>query len=683
MQNKQPEFINQKPEKKYKNLIFFVLVGFLLFAIVIINIYNQIANIHPGNGPFIPGTTQDKKDFTLLQAKSEQEIKEYLAQAKKNATTNNYSLRSATEAFTTQEVGMTDINMTSKAQVDSQANRVSSTNVQVLSIDEPDIVKNDKQFIYYSKPQTYRYEPVSIQLKNTQPKNVKVQSNTKIIKAFPPVELSEISSIDVYGDLLLNEDKLMVLEDKKITAYSLKNKQNPTEEWKYNFENDVNIKTARLYNNQLYVVAQKRIYDNYDPCPIITRNPSTFQIDIACRNVYYPNKPDIQINTEYIILQIDPQNGKVSSQTAFLGSRDSIFYMSENAMYLSYSYQKNYLDIIYDFVQTDGQNIFPEDLKNKLTKLYNLDISDAAKMVEYEYIFDSYLASLDKDEARKLENEIENKMNDYAKNHIRDFEETSIAKVTLKDIKVDKIGTVPGRPLNQFSMDEFNDHLRIATNCDYSYGFSTSQDSVNDVYILDRNLNKKGSVEDLGEGERIYSVRFLGNRGYVVTFKQIDPFYVLDLSSPNNPEMKGELKIPGYSSYLHPLKDNLILGIGRDNSSPTGRGWNLKASLFDVSNPSNPQEVAKYFFDDYSSDVIQDHHAFLQDSKHEIMFIPGTRDGYILSYKNNNITLEKVVADIQAERAVYMDDYLYIIGKEKIEVIDENSFDSINDLNLN
>ena len=91
----------------------------------------------------------------------------------------------------------------------------------------------------------------------------------------------------------------------------------------------------------------------------------------------------------------------------------------------------------------------------------------------------------------------------------------------------------------------------------------------------------EGSVVDLGQGERIYSVRFIEDKGYVVTFKQVDPFYVLDLSDPMNPEKKGELKIPGYSSYLHPITKDKILGIGEENNK-------VKISLFDVSDPADP-----------------------------------------------------------------------------------------------
>ena len=99
-------------------------------------------------------------------------------------------------------------------------------------------------------------------------------------------------------------------------------------------------------------------------------------------------------------------------------------------------------------------------------------------------------------------------------------------------------------------------------------------------------LNQVGAVGGLGEGERIYGVRFMGERGYVVTFRQIDPLYTLDLSDPTAPKVVGELKIPGYSAYLHPVGENLLLGVGRE-------AQNVKASLFDVSNLAAPREVTQ------------------------------------------------------------------------------------------
>jgi len=132
--------------------------------------------------------------------------------------------------------------------------------------------------------------------------------------------------------------------------------------------------------------------------------------------------------------------------------------------------------------------------------------------------------------------------------------------------------------LNQFSMDEYKDYLRVAT---------TLNDE-NDLYVLDEKLNVVGKITGFGKDERIYTVRFIGDKGYIVTFREIDPFFVIDLSDPKNPEIKGELKLLGFFSYLHPISEYVILGIGRGDKY-------VKISLFNVSDAENPKEISRYF----------------------------------------------------------------------------------------
>jgi hypothetical protein len=134
-------------------------------------------------------------------------------------------------------------------------------------------------------------------------------------------------------------------------------------------------------------------------------------------------------------------------------------------------------------------------------------------------------------------------------------------------------------------------------------------------------LTEVGRVGEMGAGERIYSVRFIGEAGYVVTFRQVDPLYVLDLRDPENPAVSGELKIPGYSAYLHPLGDGLLLGVGQD-ADEDGRVLGAKATVFDVSDPSDPRELGSWSVRDGYSDVEWDHLAFLYWGPEEIAVLP-------------------------------------------------------------
>lgn len=145
-------------------------------------------------------------------------------------------------------------------------------------------------------------------------------------------------------------------------------------------------------------------------------------------------------------------------------------------------------------------------------------------------------------------------------------------------------GRVRGRVLNQFSLDSFDGTLRLATT-ETVNGTSSSR-----ITILDKSLKTLSSLANIAPGEEIYAVRFLGAKGYVVTFRQTDPLFVIDLSDTAAPKILGKLKIPGFSSYLHPVGENLLLGIGQDaDASGVTRG--VKLSLFDVSNPAKPKEI--------------------------------------------------------------------------------------------
>jgi hypothetical protein len=171
-------------------------------------------------------------------------------------------------------------------------------------------------------------------------------------------------------------------------------------------------------------------------------------------------------------------------------------------------------------------------------------------------------------------------------------------------------GQVEGRLLNQFAMSEYNGDLRVATTTDDWGGFGEQSEST--VFVLrpeGEELRQISSVSGLGKDEQIYAVRFIENLAYVVTFRQIDPLYVIDLTDPANPVEAGELKIPGYSAYLHPVGEGLLLGVGQD-ATDEGRTTGTQLSLFDVSDPTNPQRISTLPIGGYS-EVEWDHKAFL------------------------------------------------------------------------
>jgi inhibitor of cysteine peptidase len=202
-------------------------------------------------------------------------------------------------------------------------------------------------------------------------------------------------------------------------------------------------------------------------------------------------------------------------------------------------------------------------------------------------------------------------------------------------------GEVPGTILNQFAMDEANGYFRIATTTGQIWR-TDEFTSKNNVYVLDQDLQLTGKVEDIAPGEKIYSVRFIGDRGYLVTFKNVDPFFVLDLKNPAAPAVLGALKIPGFSDYLQPYDENHIIGFGKDTveiSQNNGQGilpgapaastafyQGLKLAVFDVTDVSHPVEMFKTSIGDRGTDseVLHNHKALLFDKEKGILSFPVT-----------------------------------------------------------
>jgi uncharacterized secreted protein with C-terminal beta-propeller domain len=301
------------------------------------------------------------------------------------------------------------------------------------------------------------------------------------------------------------------------------------------------------------------------------------------------------------------------------------------------------------------------------------------------------------------------------------WRETRITKIGIQDgeIKFRANGTVPGYVLNQFSMDEHDGYFRIATT-----GTNEGRREGNNVYVMDSELNIVGSVEGLAEGEQIYSSRFIGDRCYLVTFKITDPLFTIDLSDPENPKVLGALKIPGFSTYLHPYDENILIGIGKETvEDKWGEiAWQqgVKISLFDVSDVSDPKELAKLVIGDRGteSNALYDHHAFLFSRARNLLVLPileaqidesDFADGkapddwygeyvyqgaYVFDISEEGIELRGKVthiqdpteflksgywfdSDYQVERSLYIEDNLYTLSNGMFKV---NSLDSLEEL---
>jgi len=602
---------------------------------------------------------------------SENEFRNYLDKSRNSATTSDSQLTTMGAPAIREE------SLQQQNKADSAPDRISGTNVQVMGIDEPDMIKNNNKNIFYSQQGFYsigRFENrVMMESMSFSAPQMQIQQQIQIFNAFPAETLAKIGKIDKAGDLLLQDNVLLVLASDAVYGFDISNPTQPQEKWKIELKEGNYVAQSRMYNSKLYLVLQKGI-NITSPCPLKPAVIRGQEIIVPCGEIYHPAS-SINADATYTTLKINPNDGTTEKSISFVGSASgSTLYMSPNALYVGFANQMDTLAFLSNFADEKASDIIPEDVRNKIKRLREYDISYDAKMVEINQILQSYFYNQNRDDQLQNQTEMEKRLKEYADENKRDLSSTQIVKIDANNLTQTSTSVVPGTLLNQFSLDEHNENLRVAVTVG-GFAWMTQGETANDLYILGKDLQVRGQIKDMGKTERIYSARFIQDKAYLVTFRQIDPFYVLDLSNPDSPQIKGELKIPGFSSYLHPLKDNLIVGIGMEENS-------LKASLFDVADPTNPKEVSKYTFKDYSSDVLQNHHAFLHDAKNEIFFVPGTEGGYVLSYKNSTLSLVKAVAINSPQRALYMNDFLYVIGNDEIVVYNETNWSEVKRLKL-
>lgn len=281
---------------------------------------------------------------------------------------------------------------------------------------------------------------------------------------------------------------------------------------------------------------------------------------------------------------------------------------------------------------------------------------------------------------------------------------TMIYKFEINGLEVDfhRSTNIEGQILNQFSMDEYDGYFRVALT--KGEVWNEERPSANNLFIFDKNLKVVSSIEDLARGERIYSARFMGDRIYIVTFKETDPLFAIDASNPKSPKVLGELKIPGFSNYLHPYDENHIIGFGydtkvvkqKDSTEPLILTEGVKLSLFDVTDMSNPKEKFTEIIGGRGtySPLNYDHKALLFDKERNLFAFPINvyqsvagnhfdqkfefQGAYVYNISSDvGFTLESKIShmngkelyeewDNEIQRLVYIGDTLFALSNSKI-----------------
>lgn len=564
----------------------------------------------------------------------------------------------------------------------------STTNVQVEGVDEADIVKTDGKFIYQVNgnriviAEAYPEDKLSIKeiidLEREEMRPLELYLDDKYLVVIG----SSGNSIPVfrkYDNTLAAERRPSYRDGTvKLMVYNIEDK-NKIEKLR-EIELEGRYLSSRKIESKLYLVANKHIdyYRimkqndiNYTPSYRDTVVMDGF-INIDYNEIAY--FPDC-LEPNYMIvagLNLDAPKEGVNVAT-YLGSSESI-YASEYNLYTAVT----------------KRNI-------AVRKKVNPVIYDSAVSI-------------------KISEEIPEK-------------ETVVYRFAMDDGKVNYTGkgVVPGYILNQFSMDENKGYFRIATTKGDMWR-TDENTSKNNLYILDEDLNIYGKLEDIAPGERIYSVRFMGDRAYMVTFKKVDPLFVIDLKDAKDPRILGALKIPGYSDYLHPYDENHIIGFGKDTvevihkdslGNPidsTAYYLGIKMAVFDVSDVNNPKEKFKEVIGDRGTDseLLRDHKALLFSREKNLLAFPirvaevigeqmyhnngipvsgsfafqgayvynlDLKDGFRLKGKISHISSDEYLKSGQnwygseknINRILYIEDNLYTLSNSMIKVNDINS----------
>ncbi len=594
--------------------------------------------------------TYDEKDVRIPKFDNFFELENFIM-SKSNSRRYLYDIMPALDAGKTEQ-----------AELSSQITDYSSTNVQVGGIDESDLVKTDGQYIYFVNGsyieiiKAYPIDELShvsrINLSNFNVQGIYLDYDNNfliaIISRYTYVILDYTVETTTVGDAESGESLKILPPDRikppisSILVFDIENHSYPVLYYNISFEGDVI--QSRLYKNTLYINNVQNPYAYYESgekvkLPIFWINNKMKFID-AHEIMYIP-----QVNDNYllynIVFAINLNDMSFSYQAVLIGST-GVLYMSYNNIYLA---------------QTVYPKVYP--VRRFAGEPLELINSDVVKSVILRF------------------------------------------RVLGINISLEAVGMVEGVINSQFQLDEYRGFLRVST---YTWSWSGNRtEQYTNLYVLDENLTVIGNITKLGKSEMLYSTRFMGDYAYLVTFRIIDPFFVIDLTDPRNPYVIGELKIPGFSTYLHPVNNDLVLGLGYETNNET-RITGLKISLFDISDPANPREIDKIILNRSEwvwSEALYNHKAVMVIQNKNIIGFSVVFYGVKLSNESHfeslysyilvqieetGLEIYKLLTVNQLQikrgfggsiRGIYIDSYLYIISNGGLLVYNLDTVEKI------
>ncbi|MBQ8740172.1 MAG: beta-propeller domain-containing protein [Clostridia bacterium] len=515
---------------------------------------------------------------------------------------------------------------------ENESDDFSTTTEQVEGVREADIVKTDGKYIYYL-----------------------IDNELRIFKADGEKSLlvskTELKADvdEVYGDMFLKDDRLILLQPDDYTndcnfisvyIYDISDPAKPKEIATSKQEGVYN--SSRMVGDYIYLVSNSDIniseIDKDDPTTFVPVTETNGVCEAVPADSIYRYNQDEYTNQYTVIGAFNYKDGEMSDTASLLGGTENIYCSQGNI-------------ILADTTYNDNDNV----------------------------------------------------EGSYSQSN------TTVSRLEIKggQIEYKATGEVEGTLENQFYIDEHNGYFRFVTTVTMVTQTEKSFDNSDEVYyivesfgdntsarltVLDQNLKKTGEIKDLAKGERVYSVRFMGDIAYFVTFRQTDPLFSADLSDPKNPKILGELKIPGFSEYMYPYGDGLLLGFGRDADESTGITRDIKLSMFNITDPANVTEDDKTVIGGYAySPALSDHKSMLVSPDKNLIGFAAT-DNYnsvkylIYTYTGNGFDR---VATLEIEdgynyyamtdvRGLFINNSFYVVSKNAFQVYDINTFLQVN-----
>jgi uncharacterized secreted protein with C-terminal beta-propeller domain len=688
IQNKNKSWLKQPVDKKFAIIflsIFAVLVGIYTLAICRYLCLSTSADVKSPAASVVqlPPEAKEAEKISLRPFASADEFKSYIDDGKRAYGDGVFESENLKLEIEKQALAAASTAKSAKAPIKAAAKNVVSDSVTPtdalkyfsLGVRQEsgftDIMQTGADKIFFS-PESQSYspapaDPVTSKLLAARSEN---SGETLAIGLQPVESLALAGTIGAGGDLMLAGDTLLIFKNNLLTAFAADGASTSTDLWQARISDGSQITASKVISSKLYLVIETKI-DNAYPCPIKPMLMREEPVIVNCKNIYHPESA-VWADTIYSVLELDLVSGSISKEISFVGDREnSTVFVSDNSIYAMWGERGDYTAFFAGFLKDKCSGLLPDYLLEKSAELPKYDISLAAKELELRALISNWTNSLNASEQERITNELAVRMEGYLRDRYRDFERTGIAVAGLGSFDLTAERNIPGRIVDKSFADAKSGMLRVATVSGRGAAQKMAwlvtgkiadglEKTVDNIYILDKQLIPAGYQENLDLGAGICAIKYAGNKAFVSTCGNDGIFHIVGLDKAEVTGLQGKLRTSGSVSYLYPISDELVLAVSKNDRK-------IKTSLFDVSLASKPELRSDYDLNDYWADFDGNFEAFAIDKENKLFFLPAGKGGYLFSYRGGRIEFKKAIGNLLVSRAKFSGSSLYMVGENGTE----------------